>query len=194
MFLSEAYRLKLDEKNTERKLRKELERAKASGSDDDFEWAKTEYNSEMFQFYEQREALFTRKLIKEAERLRVHIPAKPKWTYEDGFEENEDWDGMAEMYLTNKGSAKVEEEIEKKKKWRRERWAFVVQCVSAAITVIGTLSGAESNGVRLLYPDFFCSVVFRTGEVGAASSILASSPGLDEKSTLGLTFGRIPGV
>jgi hypothetical protein len=82
-----------------------LERAKASGSNDDFEWAKTEYNSEMFQFYEQREALFTRKLIKEAERLRVHIPAKPKWTYEDGFEENEDWDGMAEMGKSNRGKS-----------------------------------------------------------------------------------------
>lgn len=128
--LPEAYRLKLYEKKRKRELEEEIRRAKASGNKDAIEWAKTDYNSELFQIYEQQEALFTKQLIAKANRFRVHVPAKPKWTYEDGFEENEDWDGIDDLYLTNKGSARIEEEIEKKKKWRRERWAFIVQCTS----------------------------------------------------------------
>lgn len=140
-FLTEAYRLKLEQKRLEKELGKELRRAKTSGNKEEIAEAKFQYNSELFSNYEQREALFTKRLIEKAERLRVHIPAKPNWTHENGFEESEDWDGISEMYLTNRGIAKLEEEIEKKKKWRRERWAFVVQCVSAAVTVIGTMSG-----------------------------------------------------
>ena len=52
-------------------------------------------------------------------RLRVHIPAKPKWTHENGFKDSENWETGTELYLTDKGISKVEEEIEK---WKRERW------------------------------------------------------------------------
>jgi hypothetical protein len=138
-FLTQAYRLKLGQKRLEKELREAIKRAE--GNEEDIAYAKCLYDSELFNLYEEEEVLFTEALVKRAERLRVHIPAKPRWFHDTGFEENEDWQGMSEMYLTDKGINKLEEQIEKKKKWRRERWAFVVQCISAAVTVIGTMSG-----------------------------------------------------
>jgi hypothetical protein len=139
-FFTEAYRLKLEEKRLEKEFQKQLRTAKAARNEEEIGFLKAEYNTDSFINWEQREALLTKSLIKEAEGLRVHIPAKPNWTV-DGYEESEDWDGIYERYLTDKGISKLEEEIEKKKKWKRERWAFVIQCTSAAVTVIGTLSG-----------------------------------------------------
>jgi hypothetical protein len=140
--LTKRYRLKLKEKRLEKELGEALGRAKATGNQEDIAWANCEYNSELYMNYEEQQVLFTESLINKADEFRVHIPVKPKWTHENGFEQSEDWvTSGTELYLTTKGSSKVEEEIEKKKKWRRERWAFVVQCTSAAITVIGTMSG-----------------------------------------------------
>lgn len=141
-FLTKAYRLRQDQKKVEREFNEALKKARTTGKREDVYEVKNRYQFDLQYYSDQQEVLFTEKLLKNANRLRIHIPPKPNFTEEEGFEENEDWEmGTNEFYLTNKGINKVEEEIQKKERWKRERRLFWFQCVTTVVTVIGTVSG-----------------------------------------------------
>jgi len=145
-FLTKDYWLRLEQKKIEKRYRETLRSTK--GNRGEIDHAKTEHHSDWWSNYEQQEALFTEKLIKKAERLRVHVPAKPSWNYETGFEENEDWDGINERYLTNTGIAKVRDEIRKEQKWQREGRANWAVFASAIGGVIGAITGLVAVMMR----------------------------------------------
>jgi hypothetical protein len=90
---------------------------------------------------EEKEELYSDRLIKKAQHLRVPVPPRPKWNDEHGdLEATDDWEvGNWGMWLTVSGITKVREEIRKEQKWRREgraNWAVLLSAIGGVIGVI----------------------------------------------------------
>ena len=141
-----ALRLAWVEKLIDREFTKEIQELRKRGDRNAVASKEHDHQFELQLIYEGRESLYTERLVKRAQRLRVHVPSKPKYTKDFEFEESEDWilGIQGDWYLTVKGWAKVREEIRKEEKWRREgraNWAVVLSALGGVIgTVIGLVS------------------------------------------------------
>lgn len=96
------------------------------------------YEIEMIQ--EEEDQLYTRRLVRQAKRLRVPTPrshgedGKPTGAWEQGR-------NFGLWYLSDKGIVKLREEIRKEIRWRHERRAQWVGWLSAITGVFGALTG-----------------------------------------------------
>jgi hypothetical protein len=98
------------------------------------------HHFEMSMIYEEQDAHYTKQLIRQARRLRVHVPdlfskdGQPTEFWKRGHTQ-----GL--WYLTDTGVSQVRTEIRKELKWRYERRTHYTAWVTGIIGILGTTIG-----------------------------------------------------
>ena len=115
--------------------RKALRERKASRSE--FEDLQSEYDFHWADLYAQKEAVYTRKLVSRAWKLRVPIPEK-HGPGGDFWASSPDW---GNEYLTQKGIAVIRENIRTEEKWLREGQRIWIQVLGSAAGLVGAITG-----------------------------------------------------
>jgi hypothetical protein len=119
----------------------EIRRAKTLGDDDLLEQVENHFSSAFQYHFEQGEIERSRYLERNAYRVGAYFPPRPKYSNEE-WEKSDYWEkGDYGWYLTAKGRDTIRDNIEKVKKWKRERIQFIIQCLKAIVTFIGAIGG-----------------------------------------------------
>jgi hypothetical protein len=111
-------RFEIASHQTARRFQEEIEELRRKGDRNAIVSKQEELRLELDLLHEVQECYFTERLLKEARRYRVDVPARPRFTEDAGFEESEDWTHgpRYDLFLTAKGRHKVTELLRKEKK------------------------------------------------------------------------------
>lgn len=119
---------------------RDIKAARMAGDNKKIDELEQNQRLEIDMIIEQEEYLYSQRLLRQARRLRVPIPA----FYTPDSKPTDDWietQYLGMWRLTELGIAKLREEIRKEQRWRFERRAHWVAWISAITGVIGALTG-----------------------------------------------------
>lgn len=137
--LSKEMYFRKQEKSINQTYNKLLDEARNSRDNNEIKSLEHSRDFELRIIQEDRESLYTLKLLKKASRLKVPVPEH----YDENKNKTDYWKqgSFGSIYLTKKGIKRLREEIREEEKWYIEKRAHYIKWVTALTGIIGTLTG-----------------------------------------------------
>jgi hypothetical protein len=136
-------RLSLFEKAMTAQYRGLIKAAESSNPRGDVAGLREEHRHERHMLYEDREVMYTNRLLRAARRLRVQTPIRYSAAARTAGDYTDDWQQSydGEMYLSEQGEAKVRAAIREERLARAEVRTHWITWVTAITGLLGTLTG-----------------------------------------------------
>ena len=132
-------RLSLERKLVKKSYSKEIKKAREDKDNRKLEELRRDCQFEEETITDEEDELFTNQLVNKARRLRVPVPT---YLDEDGNISNSDyWEIRAGIpyYLTPLGISKLQEDIRKEERWKREGYVVWVSTIIGIISALTAL-------------------------------------------------------
>ena len=133
-------RLSWQKRLVTRAYQKDIRAAQLAKDQGRVESLKHDQRFELVMLQEEEDVLFTCRLLRQANRLRVPIPSR----YSSEGQLADDWEEtqyLGALCLTDRGVSKLREEIRREVRWRHEQRAHWIAWLSAITGVVGAFTG-----------------------------------------------------